>query len=202
MTQASLWQEQPQSPDIAELCNALYERELHLLALQETNNVAALQNRLKSLPYYINRTALSMTQTVTPLNLDVQNASWSYKQSAHLPINDQTMEQVNQWYTAISLPRGLIVPVLKGEHIILDCIDRVDEANNKFRTNVSGWFHLSLTEQETTSTARLLKPNKKVMIAACAGHCWQGNTKIRPIIPTLRELLLSCSINWKNFKTL
>ena len=71
---------------------------------------------------------------------------------------------------------------------------------------------------KTNNLPKLLKPNKKVMLAACAGHCWQitpHNTfysttdnkksttsarKLQPIIPSLRELLLSCAINWKDFK--
>ena len=82
MTQASLWQEPQQSVNYAELCNALYERELRLLANIEFATPQALQNRLKSLSYYINRTALLMTQTNSPLELDIQNAAWQVKQSS------------------------------------------------------------------------------------------------------------------------
>ena len=200
MTQASLWQQQQQSANYAELCNALYERELRLLANTELSTVQTVQGRLKSLSYYINRTALLMTQADTPLELDVQNAAWQTKQSNKIPLLGQDNEQVNAWYLSITLSLGLIVPVLIGEHIILDCIDRIDNDKQRFRTNVSGWFYLSDSEKQKAKAVTLLKPNKKVMLAACSGHCWQGINKLRPIIPSLRELLLSCSINWKNFK--
>ena len=200
MTQASLWQQQQQSANYAELCNALYERELRLLANTELATVQAVQGRLKSLSYYINRTALLMTQADSPLELDVQNAAWQTKQSSKIPLIGQENEQVNAWYLSIALPLGLIVPVLIDEHIMLDCIDRVDSDNQRFRTNVSGWFYLSDIEKQKLSPVKLLKPNKKVMIAACSGHCWQGKNKLRPMIPSLRELLLSCAINWENFK--
>ncbi|MCW8832963.1 MAG: HAD hydrolase family protein, partial [Colwellia sp.] len=99
---------------------------------------------------------------------------------------------------------GLVVPVLAEDHIIIDCIDGVDAEKNRLRTNVSGWLSLTSAEEKATDAKparRLLKPNKKVMLAACAGHRWQScqSKKLRPIIPSLRELLLSCSINWQNF---
>mgnify|MGYP000430438003 CR=1 FL=1 len=204
MTQASFWQEQQHSPDYAELCNALYERELALLANMTLPSAQAVQGRLKSLSYYINRTALLMTQVDTPLELDVQNALWQTKQSNKIPLAGQTSEEVNAWYLSIPLSLGLIVPVFSQahsqEHILLDCIDRVDNDNQRFRTNAAGWFYLTENKEAKGVKPRLLKPNKKVMLAACAGHCWQDGQKIRPIIPSLRELLLSCSINWKNFK--
>jgi len=200
MTQTSLWQEKPQSEIYAELCNALYERELRLLANIDLATVHAVQDRLKSLSYYINRTALLMTQANSPLELDVQNAGWQAKQSSKIPLNGQEIEQVNTWYLSIPLSLGLIVPVLAEGYIFLDCIDRIDNDQQRIRTNVAGWFYLSDIEKQKYNKVKLLKPNKQVMRAACTGHCWQGRNKIRPMILTLRELLLSCSINWKNFK--
>ncbi|MDX2370667.1 MAG: hypothetical protein QNK36_20065, partial [Colwellia sp.] len=76
-----------------------------------------------------------------------------------------------------------------------------DIDNKRIHTNVSGWF--SLIDVNVDHSMRLLKPTKKVMLAACAGHQWQDQTtatKLRPIIPNLRELLISCSIDWQNFK--
>ena len=205
MTQVSLWQEQQQSADYAELSNALYERELRLLAHTEMSNVKGLQARIKSLPYYINRTAHSMGQLQSPLLLDIQNASWSAKQSNKMPLAGQEHEVVNAWYSAIDLCLGLVVPVALNTHIILDCIDRIDQENQRFRTNVSGWFYLSKTnhnekDKGNNNELRLLKPTKKVMSAACAGHCWHEKGKLSPLMPSLRELLLSCTINWRNFK--
>ncbi|NQY62785.1 MAG: hypothetical protein HRT38_03505 [Alteromonadaceae bacterium] len=212
MTQASFWQDQQQTACYAELCNALYERELRLLVNADISSVQTIQSRLKGLPYYINRTAHSMTEAESPLVLDVQNASWSVKQENKMPLNGQEAESVCSWYSAIKLSLGLVVPVSLENYIILDCIDRIDHDNQRFRTNVSGWFYLNeqsvqrkINEHKNTngqkrSNAKLLKPNKRVMSAACAGHHWQKSGKISPVIPGLRELLLSCSINWRNFK--
>ena len=134
MTQTSLWQEQQQSANYAELCNALYERELRQLANMALPNAQAVQGRLKSLSYYINRTALLMTQTDSPLELDVQNAAWQTRQSNKIPLTGQNVELVYTWYLSTKLPLGLIVPVLSNDHIILDCIDRLDSENHRFRT--------------------------------------------------------------------
>lgn len=198
--QASLWKSEQQSSDFAELCNALYERELHALANMDTLSVGSVQGRLKSLPYYIQRTARLMMQCTTPLTLDIQNASWSAKQGSRLPLSEQDRDVVNQWYASTALKHGLVVPIVHDNHIALDCIDRIDLDNQRFRTNIHGWFLFQnkATEQEPLYT--LLKPNKRVMTAACAGHCWVNNHKSIPVMPTLRELLLSCTINWRNFK--
>ncbi len=210
MTQSSLWQTQHNSNDFAELCNAFYERELRLLVHAQTLSIETMQGRLKSLPHYIKRTALLMMnvtlQAQSPLTLDVQNASWSAKQINKIPLAEQSDDSIFTWYLENSLSLGLVVPILVKNHIVLDCIDRVDSKNKRLRTNTSGWFSLSSIESEEKKplkNKRLLKPNKKVMIAACTGHCWQidnNSLKLIPIIPNLRELLLSCAINWKNFK--
>ncbi|MBU2869255.1 hypothetical protein [Colwellia sp. E2M01] len=219
MSQSSLWQIHTETGNFAELCNALYQREISFIAKGDYSNAQAVQTRLKSLPYYISRTAHAMTKVVaeshSPLSLDYQNASWSAKQSKKIPLTGQ--ETINEqksamrWYLQKDIRVGLVVPVLLVDHIIIDCIDRIDLDKQRIRTNVGGWF--SLTEIDSSDNSailtktsdkainkRLLKPNKKIMIAACAGQCWQGNTTQRPIIPTLRELLLSCSINWRDFK--
>ena len=208
MSQTSLWQTKQQNNDFAEICNALYERELRVLANVEPATIQSVQGRLKSLSYYINRTANLMTQVneqgVSPLTLDVQNASWSAKQAARLSLSGQTENDVFSWYLTGKLALGLVVPIFNGEHVILDCIDRVDIESKRLRTNASGWFSLSTYENSmNNNTLKLLKPNKKIMLAACAGHCWQNtatSVKLRPIILNLRELLLSCAINWKDFK--
>jgi len=215
MTQSSLWQDNKQNNDFAEICNALYERELRLLANAEITTAKGVQGRLKSLSHYINRTANLMIrvneQKHSPLALDVQNATWSAKQSSHLPLAGEEDSVISSWYLAllnnVNKPiLGLVAPVLVDDHIIVDCIDGLDLDKNRIRTNVSGWFSLTPLPEQTTANVnarRLLKPNKKVMLAACAGHRWQhhqSTTKLRPVIPSLRELLLSCAINWKDFK--
>lgn len=198
--QVSLFKGEQQTSDFSEFCNALYERELHMLANAENISTASLQGRLKSLSYYINRTARLMMECSTPLILDIQNASWSAKQGSSMPLSGQNEDVVRQWYKSIELKHGLVVPIVHDNHIALDCIDRVDIERCRFRTNLHGWFYYGDTTQELHVGYRLLKPNKRVMSAACAGHCWVNNHKTIPLMPTLRELLISCTINWSNFK--
>ncbi len=211
MSQSSLWQIQTDSGDFAELCNGLYQREINTIAKGDFSSAHAVQKRLQSLPYYINRTAHAMTQVIaqgsSPLMLDCQNASWSATQSKKIPLQGQESEQdhekVRAWYLDTCISVGLVVPVLLIDHIIIDCIDRIDIKKERIHTNVGGWFCLgaqSTKSQYTSDRKQLLIPNKKIMSSACAGHCWQGDSKQLPIVPSLRELLLSCSINWKNFK--
>ena len=199
MSQVSLWQEHQKSAEYAELCNALYERELRILAIADTKEIKALQGRLKSLPYYVKRTAHLMTQVVSPLELDVQNASWGSKQNKTMPLTEQVPSDVWQWYQSQAIVPGLIVPIRLETKIVLDSVDRVDAVNNRFRTNAHGWFNKERV-LANSDQAVLLKPNKKVMVAGCAGHTWSANGPLRPIIPSMRELLLSCAINWRNFK--
>lgn len=211
MTQSSLWQNSKQSSNFSEICNALYERELRVLANTEISSVQSVQGRLKSLAHYVNRAASLMTQVNeqgdSPLALDVQNATWSAKQANKLPSAGQTELEISTWYLALLKKNdisilGLIVPVLQGDQIILDCIDKVDNEQQRLRTNVSGWFSLVNLSEKTERSAKqilLLKPNKKIMLAACAGHVWQNGNKTSPVIPSLRELLLSCAINWHDF---
>lgn len=202
VTQSLFWQSQQQSSDFAELCNALYERELHILATSEFDTITALQGRIKSLPHYVKRAAHALLSANSPLDLDIQNASWSAKQTASMPSVSQLLDyqcNVLQWYQGLQLPHGLVVPIATENRIILDCIDRVDHDKQRFRTNVYGWFNLG-EKQTNVGNSCLLKPTKRVMTAACAGHCWTNSRKVQPVMPSLRELLLSCTINWQNFK--
>jgi hypothetical protein len=198
MSQVSLWQSQQQSAQYAELCDALYERELQLLANASVASVTGLQARLKSLPYYIKRTAHLMTEIESPMDLDVQNATWSSKQMKLIPLASQLPEEVWQWYQNINLLPGLVVPIALRNKIVIDSVDRIDNESSRFRTSAFGWFDQQRAINDLS--IRLLKPNKKVMMAACSGHCWGQAGMLRPSIPSMRELLLSCSINWKNFK--
>lgn len=208
VTQSLLWQSEQQSSDFAELCNALYERELRVLATGEFSNIVSLQGRIKSLPHYVRGTAHALLNAQSPLDLDIQNATWSAKQTSTMPSISQLVDHSNSvlsWYNLQQLSHGLVVPIATENSIILDCIDRIDSEKQRFRTNVFGWFNLSseqpeITQELTKNRAQLLKPTKRIMTAACAGHCWKNNRKVQPVIPSLRELLLSCSINWRNFK--
>jgi hypothetical protein len=209
MSQSSLWQLSADSNDFAELCNGLYQREITIIAKGDFANAGVVQRRLRSLPYYINRTAHAMTQVMSqgdsPLLLDCQNASWSAKQSKKIPLSEQKVINDYTWYLHKDICVGLVVPILLSDHIILDCIDRIDSDKKRLHTNVGGWFSLNSNIMDGMSSnslanKRLLKPNKRIMASACAGHRWQGYTSQLPVIPSLRELLLSCAINWKNFK--
>lgn len=210
VTQSLFWQSAQQSSDFAELCNALYERELITMSRKEYTVVAGLQARMKSLPHYVKRTAYALLNAESPLELDIQNASWSAKQAGSPPSINQLVnyqENVLTWYQRQPLVHGLVVPIALNSQIVLDTIVRIDKDQQRIRTNVYGWFNLGDNELNQTNTNRLersefnlLKPTKKVMTAACAGHCWLNSQKVQPTLPSLRELLLSCTINWRNFK--
>lgn len=220
MPQTSLWQTPQQTNDYAEVCNALYERELSQLVNADLTTVKAMQSRLKSLPHYIKRAAYLMTKIELQLQvsakktliLDSQNAHWSAKQSKCMPINGQELVDIWYWYQSFSIPLGLVIPVWVGERILLDSVDRIDSEKQRIRCNAFGWFDSKAVQKTLFShdnslpqqQIQLLKPNKKVMIAACAGHRWQNYKQNQkpssPILLTLRELLLSCDINWQNFK--
>lgn len=203
MTQALLWQNDVEHNDeYAKLCNALYERELAVLAVADTSSVQGLQSRLKSLPYYIKRTADYMTLCESPMTLDVQNGSWTLKQPTKMPDFATDHEGILAWYGAKPLSLGLVIPYQTTTGFVLDSIDRVDIANNRFRTNTHGWFHLDKPMPNTLEEKgwQIIKPAKKVMMLACAGHRWVNQQKIQPKRLSLRELLLSCNIHWKNLR--
>jgi len=208
MPQTSLWQTSQSSTNYAEVCNALYERELNNLVNADLSNIKSMQNRLKSLPHYIKRTAYLMTQAQTPLMLDSQNAHWSANQSKNMSLKGQKEDQVWQWYQSFTIPLGLVVPVWINDRVLLDSIDRIDNINKRIRTNAFGWFEQNTIQKilfqadDTLASQRvqLLKPTKKIMMSACAGHRWKNQAPRHPILLSLRELLLSCDINWQNFK--
>ncbi|KGJ97718.1 hypothetical protein [Thalassotalea sp. ND16A] len=193
-----------QSSQFSELCSALYEREINLLADAKFNSAEQVQARLKSLPHYIKRTAGSMLAVDSPLLLDLQNGSWSEKQAKKIPLKEQSASDIQKWYQNNKLQLGLVVPVLIKERgtsrIMIDCIDRIDLDNQRFRSNYCGWFYLTELPMHKDASFTLLKPSKKVLTAACSGHQWQGNNRTQPSTLSLRELLLSCQINWRNFK--
>ncbi len=106
MSQSSLWQINTETGDFAELCNALYQREISIIAKSDYISASAVQARLQSMSYYITRTAHAMVHVISqehsPLLLDTQNASWSAKQSTKIPLAGQhtEREQMNaiQWH--------------------------------------------------------------------------------------------------------
>lgn len=201
--QADIFQPIAQHGDFAELCAALYERELNQLAHADDLPVAALQRRLASLPFYIQRAAHGCLRAAddSPLSLDVQNASWQGKQATQCPDASGTVKAQHDWF-AKHAALGLVVPVRyytpELKTIFLDSIDRVDSKHNRIHLNYRGWFTYS-GEGETT-TEQLLKPNKRIMTAACCGHQWNHKGRINPRTLTLRELLLVATLDWKKFQ--
>lgn len=192
------------STQFSELCSALYEREIKSLANVSIISTAQMQGRLKSLPHYVKQTAASMLAAESPLSLDLQNASWSQKQARNIPIKEQDVADIRKWYQAKPLVLGLVVPVLveykDKSRIMIDCIDRIDEQQHRVRSNFCGWFNLEQDVMHKDHQFKLLKPSKKVLAAACSGHQWQGNSRTQPLTLSLRELLLSCQINWPNLR--
>ena len=97
---------------------------------------------------------------------------------------------------------GLVVPVRyqtpELKTIFLDSIDRVDHTYNRLHLNYRGWFTFS--GEGETGTEQLLKPNKRIMTAACCGHQWNHRGRINPRTLTLRELLLVATLDWKKFQ--
>ncbi len=199
-------QNQGLAPEFAELCNALYERELDYLALQGPKQINLLQRRLRGLSHHIKRAARFLSRNDVPIAVDTHNASWQSKQAAKSPARNQDEEKATEWFHLHAKP-GLVVCVrvqeFDNEHIELDTIDRVQTENDTLHLNKFGWFEYSgnslndIPRPHTHYT--LLKPTKALFTAACCGHSWSHKGRISPRALTLRELLLSTTINWKNF---
>ena len=204
----------------AELCNALYDKSILELSEHPTLSREGLQQRLGSMTYYVNLAAEKLLNCKTPLQLDLYNGSWQGAQSSACKVDNQNPDTLAKWLTKNSAP-GLVLPVYVGEkrieYIELDVVDKIDHDNKQVRLNKHGWFtfegiHLScpLTNKGDTGAThspmtaiRLLKPSKTFLTAACCGHCW--NLKGKATTPrrlSLRQLLLTTSINWKNFTVL
>lgn len=212
MKQSDLIQDQQQS-HFGELCAALYERELHELSWNGTNNPTFLKRRLASLPYYVRRAAFALLNlTDCPLQLDVQNASWQAKQSLHPPAGAPTVGSSFQdpklpAWLAKAAQLGLVMPV-QHEHeqliaVHLDSIDGIDSEGSGFdtpavRLNRFGWFAFS-GEPLEGQNGWLLRPSKRCISAACCGHQWSAAGRKAPRTLSLREVLLASSLNWQNF---
>lgn len=186
----------------AELCNALYERELAQLASSTSTDAKRLKRRLNGLSYLIRRAARVMLQPQGPLQLDPHNASWQYKQGAKNPEAKVSVEQAQTWLQS-NKAMGEVVPVsiqeLGCEHVELDSIDRIDSDNHRLHLNKNGWFSLTgLAEQNTPlQQKRIVKPTKLILAAACCGHRWDHKGKSQPRTLTLREIMLTTSVKWR-----
>lgn len=201
--QTHFWQISAQNLAHAELCNALYERELMRLSQSAAGHPDYLARKLSSLPFHVRNAACNILHYPGILSLDSQNASWYHKQLARCPARRQQADPIIHFYQKMAKP-GLIVPVYREqltlEGIFLDSVDEVDEAEQRLHCNEHGWFSFSGTPLHADNCDKfLLKPNKAIMTAACCGHQWLNNEKKTPRLLTLRELLLSSRVNWQNF---
>ncbi|SEA77090.1 hypothetical protein SAMN04488051_10678 [Alkalimonas amylolytica] len=201
--QPHFWQVSGQNQTYTELCNALYERELLRLSQCPASDVVQLPRQLASLPFYIRKAAQRILKVQSPLLLDSQNASWFASQAVSCPLNRQRPDQIARFFEKAAKP-GLLVPVyqerLGVERILLDAIDEVDLAGQRLHCNQHGWFAFAGTPLSTDNTDKfLLQPVKVVMTACCCGHQWSNQKRSSPRALSLRELLLTTDLNWKNF---
>jgi hypothetical protein len=193
----------------AELCNALYERELASLSQQKISNINLLQRKIAGLRHHVKRAAYSLLQHQSPLQVDMHNASWQAKQAAKCMANNYVANKTQQWFSN-DIQMGCTIAVhvkrLGCEHIELDSIDKIELSSHRVHTNKFGWFNIDgeFTEDNyrlvDVLSLRLLKPTKAVLTAACCGHKWDYKGKGQQRALSLRELLLSLSINWKTFR--
>lgn len=191
---------------VAELCNALYERELHYLATHGPSQLSLLRRRLKGLSHHIRRAAYFLASNDAPIDVDVHNASWQAKQAAKCPGSNADKDKTADWYYRYASP-GLVVPVnvtlLDNQHIELDSVDRIDKEKHRVHLNKHGWFTTqgeSAEEAASDVSKVLLKPSKAIMTAACCGHAWNHKGRKMPRTLSLREMLLSTTLNWKTFR--
>ena len=197
--QPQLWQNDTDNLVFADLCNALYERELKKLAAE--SNLANLQRRIGSLSYYIKRASERIIDFGSPLNLDSQNASWMYRQPTTCPALKQKATDMSKFYQN-QQNIGLVVPIYlenKGEErLILDSIDGLKDG--QIHTNEHGWFNVEgVGLDENNQHCRLLKPTKVTMTCACSGHRWTNQKRTSARALSLREMLLATNINWSDF---
>ncbi len=191
-------------PNFAELSNALYERELQVLASSKITDPDLLKRKLKGLSHHVKNATMNLLSGNAPIEVDVHNGSWQAKQSAKCPLSSQTPDKTLQWYSQVVQQASIVpvyVEVLGEQHIELDCVDIM--SSDRLHLNKFGWFsktgeYFDIVPKQ--AKYRLLKPTKSIMVAACAGHRWTPKGRTMPRALSLRELLLSTEINWKSFQ--
>lgn len=207
--QTDIFAKDAQQLHFAELCNALYERELQQLALSPGQNIDNLKRRLAGLSYHIKKAAHHLLNHNAPLDVDLHNASWQSKQAKKSIVHNESAEKSQQWFSQYShfgMPLAVSINEQGLEQYELDSVDRIDIDKQRLHLNKHGWFHftgLAETAIETniaTAQKSILLPSKTSLSAACCGHSWNHSGKTQPRTLSLRELLLSSRINWKNFK--
>jgi hypothetical protein len=179
------------------------------LSQQKISNINLLQRKIAGLRHHVKRAAYSLLQHQSPLQVDVHNASWQAKQAAKCMANNYVANKTQQWFSN-DIQMGCTIAVhvkrLGCEHIELDSIDKIELSSHRVHTNKFGWFNIDgeFTEDNyrlvDVLSLRLLKPTKAVLTAACCGHNWDHKGKGQQRALSLRELLLSLSINWKTFR--
>ena len=207
--QIDIFSDDQQQLHYAELCNALYERELASLSQKKITDIKLLQRKIAGLRHHIKRAAYSLLQHQSPLKVDVHNASWQAKQAAKCMANNYVAQKTQLWFASniqIGCSIAVHVQQLGSEHIELDSIDKIELSSHRLHTNKFGWFSSDGefseddNKQNDVYNPRLLKPTKAILTAACCGHRWDHKGKGQQRALSLRELLLSLSINWKTFR--
>lgn len=208
--QTSIFHGSEQQLEYAELCTALFESTLLDIAKQENLDTQRIQRKLAGLSYHVKNAAYKLLTTENPMSVDIHNASWQLKQPRKCPGKPWFTEEAADWYMKHSC-HGLPVPVLlmDFEHIYLelDSIDILDLPNQRIHLNKNDWVSLK-PEPETQPVLHnkqqqlviLQKPSKAIMSSACCGHRWSHKGITHPRKLSLRELLLSTTIHWKNFR--
>jgi len=205
--QAFIWQQRTNQQLFAELCNALYERELARLSSDQQVELVQLQKRLSSLPYYIKRAAEHICDLYTPLDLDSQNGSWISSQATK-PFSVKCDQTKTYEFFQRHAKMALVVPIAVShsgiEQVVLDSIDEIDLEGNRLHCNEHGWFQFDGVGSDSVNliSKTLLKPSKAVMSAACCGHQWLNLRRSSPRLLSLREMLLATRINWHQFSKL
>lgn len=205
--QPLLWQQRTGQQLLAELANALYERELSRLSQDTELTAELLKKRLGSMSFYIKKAAEHISDLYTPLDLDSLNGSWISSQSSK-PHSLKAQPDKTQLFYSEHAKMALIVPIsimnFGIEQVVLDTIDEIDTANNKIHCNEHGWFNANGSQQTDSQVHQklLLKPNKAIMAAACCGHQWLNQRRSTPRLLSLREMLLASRINWRQFSKL
>lgn len=208
--QTDIFTQISEQPLFADVCNALYERELMTLAMQGPGQLSLMKRKLGGLSHHVKRAAEYLVTNPTPLKVDAHNGAWQAKQAAKSPALAIEHQDVHDWFAqkaSIGLPVCVVVTNLDHQHLELDCVDRIQDENQTLHLNRFGWFSYdgAYVDDSTSADAveatelRLVLPNKKTMAAACSGHCWNHKGKLSPRTLTLRELLLSTLIDWKTF---
>ncbi|WP_416306077.1 hypothetical protein [Neptunicella sp. SCSIO 80796] len=207
--QTDIFAKDAQQLHFAELCNALYERELQQLALSSGQNIDNLKRRLAGLSYHIKKAAYYLLNHTAPLEVDLHNASWQAKQATKSIAKKESAEKSRHWFSQYShfgMPLAVCINEQGLEQYELDSVDRIDIDKQRLHLNKHGWFHFDgMADAKAESPnpiqqKQILLPSKASLTAACCGHSWSYRGKAQPRALSLRELLLSSKINWKNFK--